>query len=390
MHITLVDFFIALLGIVAAVRGYQIGMLRQASSTLGFILGLYPGTVFSSLVMQHVEAGMRPLVGLGVILFFCFVGMTLGEIVAVRIKHKVTHELVHKADNTVGSVASFATLLIGCWLAAALLALAPPSNLQQQLRQSAIISTLNRNLPSVASLLHQLNTFTSTGQTPDVFAGKEPAPDAHYPLPDVRAASPMLSRVQQSVLKVEGLGCGGIVDGSSFVYAPNLVVTNAHVVAGVSSPKVSHNHKTYDAVPVLFDSANDIAVLRVEKLTARPLNLVDTPLKPGTAAFALGYPGGGDFNVKPAAILDKFNAAGQDIYGKKRTIRNVYSLQTALRHGNSGGPIVDTDGNVIGVVFATSTTYNNIGYALTLDQLQAELATAEQQTQEVNTGQCSQ
>ncbi|MBP9761969.1 MarP family serine protease, partial [Candidatus Saccharibacteria bacterium] len=384
-----VDILIVLLAIGAALRGFQIGLLRQASSTAGFLIGLYPGTLLSAAVMPHVGASARPLVGLSIILIVCFICMTGGEIAAIRIKHAVVSRLAHHIDQATGAIAAAATLAVGCWLAASLLTLTPPNGLQQQIRRSYIVSTLNSLLPPVASLLHRLNTFTSQEQTPDVFAGREPAPNTNYKLPDPADARRVLDRAKASVLKVEGLGCGGIIDGSSFVYAPELVVTNAHVIAGVSSPKISDGKRSFDTTTVLFDTANDIAVLRVKGLSARPLALVDNQQTPGTPAFALGYPGGGDYTVKPGAIIDRFDAAGQDIYGQKRTTRNVYSLQTELRRGNSGGPVIDLSGNVIGVVFATSTTYNNVGYALTIDQLQAELAYARQSTQEVSTGKCS-
>lgn len=389
MHISLVDILIVVLTVGAILRGYQIGLFRQASSTAGFLIGLYPGTLLSGAIIARTESAIRPVLGLSVILVICFIFMTIGEVIAMRLKLRVANPLVHKIDNGIGSFAAVCTLFIGCWLAAALLALAPPNSIQEQLRQSAIISHLNSRLPPLASLLHKLNTFTSSTQVPDVFAGREPAPNAKYQLPDPTAHTAMLRKVQPSVLKVEGLGCGGIIDGSSFVYAPELVVTNAHVIAGVSSPKVSDGKTSYDTTPILFDAANDLAVLRVKDLSARPLSIADASLSAGTPAFALGYPGGGNYTIKPAAVIDQFDAAGQDIYGRKRTTRNVYSLQTELRRGNSGGPIIDTAGNVIGVVFATSTTYNNVGYALSVDQLQAELAYARQSSQEVSTGQCS-
>lgn len=389
MQFPFIDILILILAVGAVMRGFQIGLLRQASSTIGFLIGLYPGTLLSGLVISHVGSSLKPLLGLAIILTVSFIFMTIGEILAIHVKRTVTHHLIHKIDNGIGSVAAVATLLVGCWLAAALLSLTPPSGLQQQIKRSAILKTLNNQLPPVTSLLHKLNTFTASTQVPDVFSSNEPAPHAQFKLPDPAEHQAMLSRVQESVLKIEGLGCGGIVDGSGFVYAPGLVVTNAHVVAGVSSPKINNDGTSYDTVPVLFDAANDIAVLRVGNLKSQPLSIKDASLVSGTPAFALGYPGGGDYTVKPAAIIDRFDAAGQDIYGTKRTTRNVYSLQTELRRGNSGGPVVDTEGNVIGVVFATSTTYNNVGYALSMEQLAPELELAKHTTDEVSTGQCS-
>jgi S1-C subfamily serine protease len=199
----------------------------------------------------------------------------------------------------------------------------------------------------------------------------------------------MLASVKPSVVKIEGLGCGGIVDGSGFVYSSERIVTNAHVIAGVKNPKITDANGTREAVVVLFDPHNDIAVLRLSRLAGKPLIIDTTDAKSGTSVFALGYPGGGQYDVQPGAIMDQFEAIGQDIYGEHRTVRSVYGIQATIVPGNSGGPVVDTFGHVRGVVFATSTTYNNVGYVITAKQAEAELHTAETAVAAQGTGQCS-
>jgi S1-C subfamily serine protease len=315
--------------------------------------------------------------------------MTVGELIAVRIKVAVKNHIVQHIDNVTGSAMSVVTLLLGMWLAAALFSLAPPSSLQTSLKNSAIIGSLNAKLPPATSILSALNKFVDPNQSPQVFSGREPSPDANYALPSVDTYSGMLHRVQASVVKIEGLGCGGIVDGSGFVFRPGLVVTNAHVVAGVTSPKIRQGNMTENTTVVLFDPANDIAVLRVSELNLPPLPLNPSIAEQGSPAFALGYPGGGEYTVSPAVVLNSFRALGQDIYGKDRTTRSVYGLQTTIIRGNSGGPVVDAEGNVIGVVFATSTTYNNVGYALTIQQISSKLARTSTSDSAVSSGQCS-
>lgn len=389
MHFNLVDVLVVILSIGAILRGFQIGLIRQAFSTVSFLAGLYPGTLLSSMIMAHVTGTTKPVVGLVVLLGVCFVCMTIGEAIAVRIKVSVHNRTAQHIDNTAGSIMSVVTLLLGLWLASALFALAPPSSTQNQIKNSAIISALNDRLPPAARILTALNKLIDPNQSPQVFSGKEPSPDANHKLPDTAKYAGMLNRVQASVVKIEGLGCGGIVDGSGFVYSPGLVATNAHVVAGVNSPKVRQGSETENTVVVYFDPINDIAILRVNGLNIPPLPLNPTISPRSSHAFALGYPGGGNYHVSPAVVLDEFKALGQDIYGQARTTRSVYSLQTNIVRGNSGGPVVDTEGNVIGIVFAASTTYNNVGYALTIQQVSSGLATANTANRAVSTGQCS-
>ncbi|QQS19414.1 MarP family serine protease [Candidatus Saccharibacteria bacterium] len=389
MHITIIDILIVFLAIGALLRGYQIGFLRQGISTVMFIVGLFPGSWLSGYAMEHVSGPSKPLAGLAVLLTVCFLLMTIGEIIAVRLKHAVENKLIHKLDNGLGSFMSVITLLLGFWLAGALFNLAPPSGLQTALKQSVIISAFTSRLPPAGQVLTTLNTLIDPNQSPQVFAGREPTPDATYTLPNPQQYTDMLSQAQQSVVKIEGLGCGGIVDGSGFVFAREFVATNAHVVAGVSSPKIQSGNKTYNTIPVAFDAENDIAVLLVPGLAARPMTVNRMNLAPKSPAFALGYPGGGDYSVSPAVVFDQFKALGQDIYGKNRVIREVYSLQTTIVRGNSGGPVVGADGTVIGVVFATSTTYNNVGYALTMEQVHQVLHKAQTNSNPVSTGKCS-
>ena len=389
MNIPFVDFLIVFLAIGALLRGYQIGFLRQFVSTVAFIVGLFPGSWLSAYAMEHISGPSKPLAGLAILLTVCFALMTVGELLAVRLKLAVQSHAVQRTDNAIGAAMSVVTLLLGLWLASALFALAPPSSVQTQLKSSHILGTLNGELPPASRVLKSLNTLIDPNQFPEVFAGREPSPDARHTLPNPDEFTAMLRSIEPSVLKVEGLGCGGIVDGSGFVFASELVATNAHVVAGVSSPKVRTGNDAFNTTVVAFDPDNDIAVLRVPGLNRPALTINRMNPATGSAAFALGYPGGGEYQVSPAVVLDRFEALGKDIYGKSRTTREVYSLQTTIVRGNSGGPVVASDGSVLGVVFATSTTYNNIGYALTMEQVQELLRGAQDKQAAVNTGKCS-
>jgi S1-C subfamily serine protease len=180
-----------------------------------------------------------------------------------------------------------------------------------------------------------------------------------------------------------------MVFGSGFVVGKGLVATNAHVVAGINSPQVVDRNGTHAATTIWFDPDLDFAVLRTSNLAGSKLPLKTTIASRGEAAGVLGYPGGGGFKAGQAAILDEFTAIGRNIYNEGRTTRDVYSVQAMVVPGNSGGPLVDAHGYVIGVIFATSTSYSNVGYALTLRQVVAELNQAQQRSGAVSTGSCA-
>lgn len=386
----LIDIFIILLALSSAYRGYQIGFVRQAFSTVGFIGGLFAGSALSNFVFSHFAISInKSLVSLITILLASFILMAVGEIAGIRLQAKFTNRVAHSIDGVFGSVMSLVTLVITVWLAAALLLLAPAGPLQQAARDSRIISAINRNLPPANRFLSALNKFIDPNGFPQVFTGREPSPEATNQLPPDSAFAGVLAKARPAIVKIEGYGCGGIVEGSGWVAGNGRIVTNAHVVAGVHNPKVLDETGTHNATVVLFDKNNDLAILSTSTATA-PLPISYDTLGKGTGVLVAGYPGGGDFSAQTAAIIDHFIALGRDIYGQGTTERTVYSLQAHVVQGNSGGPVINQAGQVVGIVFATSTTYNNVGYALTTAQVKGELQRVASYAQPVATGQCSQ
>lgn len=372
-------------------RGYRIGLVRQAGSTIGFILGLFVGSFITNHVVGHIAAqNTRSLTSLFIILLTSFFFMTIGELVGINSKQKIlTNHSANNLDSSFGSVMSAGTLLVAVWLAASILILSPQSGLQNYIKSSRIIGALNRSLPPATQLLSALNKIIDPNSFPQVFTGLEPHPTTTADLPSLGSLQPAVTKDQTSVVKILGTGCGGIVEGSGFVITGNMVATNAHVVAGVASPKVQDANGTHSTRVVWFDKDVDLAVLQVNGLAGKPLTLQGTDVANGTPGAVLGYPGGGDFTAQPATVTDRFTAVGRDIYGQGRTARDVYSLQAKVIPGNSGGPLIDSNGTVIGVIFATSTQYNNVGYALTGSQVFSELQAAEQSTITYSTGSCS-
>lgn len=386
-----IDLLIIIFAILAIARGYRIGLARQAGSTIGFIVGLFVGSWLSNFLVDF-ESGTttRLLTSLVVVLFGGFIFMTIGEIIGMRLKQQLMRSgSLNAFDGSLGSIMAVVTILFTAWLGASILVLGPNAGLQQALNNSRILSTLNTHLPPATSFLSSLNKLIDPNGFPEVFRGLEPNPNTTANAPSLGSFNSVVTAAHDSVVKVEGTGCGGIVEGSGFMVKPDEIVTNAHVVAGVANPKVIQGDSIHSSRVTWFDPDLDLAVLQVKGLSGQPLAINDTEQPSNTPGVVLGYPGGGSFNAQTAVVIDHFSAYGRNIYDQGSTVRDVYSLRAHIIPGNSGGPLLGSDGKVLGIVFATSTTYNNVGYALTGHQVAGELATAEQSTTTRSTGSCS-
>lgn len=383
------DIFIVIFLIAAVIRGLETGFIRQICSTAGFFLGLFVGALAEGKLMHLAHApDTRAFLALTITLMSAFAFMGIGEYVGWLLKFKVSDsDLANKLDRYFGSALAGIALLLAVWLGASIFRGVPSPMWQRQIRGSRVISVLDTALPSAPGVLTKLGHLINPNGFPQVFTGLEPAPEKDAPLPDMGELNAGVQAARPSIVKIEGAGCGGIVEGSGFVAAENEVITNAHVVAGVDNPVIVDTKGGHKARTVLFDPDLDIAVLRTSGLAGQPLKLVTTEVPDGTAAAIAGYPGGGGFTAGAAAVLDSFIARGRNIYNQGETMRNVYSVKGQIAEGNSGGPIIDKNGSVIGVIFAKSTAYENLGYALAMQAVANDLTSAGSQA--VSTGNCA-
>jgi S1-C subfamily serine protease len=313
---------------------------------------------------------------------------TLGEYLGAILKYHMP-KLVDKFDEAIGGITGGITLLASIWLAAALFISLPSTTIQTQLHDSAIVGALDKTLPAAPDIIARIGRLIVPDNFPQVFNGVEPNVNTTASLPSLGSLNPVIQKDEPSVVKVEGRGCGGIVEGSGFVGSSNLVITNAHVVAGISAPYVLTQQGTFPATIVWFDPNVDFAILRVDGLNEPPLTIDNSKVSSGTSGAVLGYPGGGPFEAVAAAVLQDFTAQGRNIYDQGSTTRDVYSIKATVIPGNSGGPLINKQGAVIGLVFAQSTTYNQVGYALTTPQFVQEFHAHSNATQAVSTGQCA-
>ncbi len=386
----IVDVFIVLLLISSLYRGSEIGFVRQFFSTAGFFGGLFLGAYLQRFTVHLGDSDLsKSLITLMTTLGFAFLFMALGEQAGIWAKRKLQQESAQKIDTRFGAVLASISLLLIVWLSANIFASLPSPPLQEYIQNSRIVSTLNDQLPPAPTVIAGLSRLIDPNGFPQVFTGREPTPDTIDISPSLDGFGNAIASTKKSVVKLEGQGCGGIVDGSGFIVGPGLVATNAHVVAGIRTPYVVDTNGAHRATAIWFDANLDFAILRTTGLAGETLEFNTTYQARGTNAAILGYPGGGALQADSAAILDQFVATGRNIYGEGVTNRDIYEVQADIIPGNSGGPMIDKSGKVIGVVFAESTTYENVGYTLTAKKVLAEVQHARGRTEQVSTGSCA-
>lgn len=386
----LADGLIICLTLLAVNRGYRSGAAVGVLTFVGYAVGLLVGAVVAARVLGP---GTSPLtstfVRLGLSFGFAAGVSTVGRLAGLRLWRAMRSNGLRFVDAVGGGVLSGLWVLVASWLAAAVLVSLPIQAVAQQIDRSVVLQAVDGALPPPPAALSRLGHLLDPVGFPQVFNELGIAPAAPVQLPSDPAARAAAARAVGSTFKIIGNGCGGIVEGTGFVAATDLMITNAHVVAGIAEPTVATPRGILHATPILFDKNLDLAVLRVPGLAAPALSLADVDVAAGTTGAVVGYPGGGPETVVPAAVLREQTAVGRDIYGQSITERDVYELQAQVRPGNSGGPIVRADGTVVGVVFSRSTTNDNVGYALTSPAVLQRLRGVESSSTAVATGSCA-
>jgi len=388
--VTLVDVVVLIVVAVAAVQGLRLGAIVLVLSFGGFLVGLYLGARLAAVTVHGVHTSTaRAVVALSTMLGVAVLCGVTGRLVGNFAFLRLHRGLIGSVDSVLGVVVAVIASLFTVWLLANTLINTSSVSLNAAIVQSRIIRSLDSVLPAPPSVFSQVQTFLSSEGFPPVFAQLAPASAGPVALPTDSLVAQAVLRAEPSTVKIVGVGCGQIQEGSGFVVGPGLVVTNAHVVAGIPDPEVWTSSGPLPTKVIRFDPSYDLAVMRVTGLPEPALALDPDTVARGTQGAVLGYPGGGTFRYVAAGVMAEFEAEGRDIYGQGLTVRNVYEVQAVVRPGNSGGPLVLPDGEVIGVVFSRSTTNNDIGYALTSPGVLAEVRKAQDSTATVGTGACT-
>lgn len=376
------DLIIIAVTLLMAIVGFSQGFIIGAASLLGVVVGGLLGTRATQYLLDGASSPYAPLVGLGVGVLVTLLVLLWVQDAGIALRRRLRMSEGIAVDRVLGALLSATLGLILVWFSAAILIGLPQFRETRPIvLESHIVRTLNRMLPPAGPLLNLIASYDPfpAFDGPKITIG---APTkALLKDPQVRAAS-------RSVVRVVGEACGWSVTGSGWVAAPGVIVTNAHVVAGESSTAIQPGGRgdTYGADVTYFDPINDIAVLRVDDWQGQPLRTA-TRFAAGTSGVVLGYPENGPFTANAARYSDTRTVSSEDLYGNKPIERRVTSFRGLVRHGNSGGPVVDGDGRVITTVFASA-----LGGSVTggygVPNAEVRTAIAHARTRPVSTGPC--
>ena len=388
--LTILDLALVLTLLSYLIQGLRNGFLVTLGGIAGFAAGAVAAFVSVPIVNDLVEdSGWRLTAIVATAVLLMILGHGLGTMIGRRIRGVVRISPLRAADRAVGGgVNVVVSALVMSMLAFSVGALGVPF-VSQQIAESRVIRFIDGMTPTpVKTSMAQLRSAVIGEGIPTLLDGL--GQNQPVAVPDTSTDTPALNKAAASVLKIAGTAyqCGQNQTGTGFVVSPGRVVTNAHVVAGVPEPVVEIPGG--GALPgriVYFDNQHDLAVLAVDGLRAAPLPL-SSGLPAGSPAAFAGYPHGGPFQSKPATVQDIATVLVPDIYGNNPAPEDVYRLAGDVQPGNSGGPLLTTDGQVAGVVFAKATTESGLGFAITMTDLGPVAGQASGLSNDVSPGQC--
>jgi S1-C subfamily serine protease len=390
--VDLLDLVLVLVILVYAASGYRRGLVAGCVSLAGFVGGAVIGVWVLPWVTGLVARGTATATVLAVltVLVPAVVGHELAGRLALRLRGELDRGPLRVVDGIGGAAANSVAVLIVAWVAASVLGAAPSQALTTAIRNSTLLGAVQQAMPDTtpAWFSRATSALTEAG-FPQVFNPFENESTAQVARPSGDSVTPAAtSAAKLSTVKIEGISGNEGREGSGFVYTSQRVMTNAHVVAGIAHPSVRIGGvgRSYDARVVLFDPDRDVAVLYVPGLSA-PVLRFDTSAARGDAAVVAGYPQDGGLNLQAATVASRVLATGQNIYNDRSVTRDIYSIRSTVRPGNSGGPLLTTQGRVFGVVFARSTSDAETGYALTAAEVAGDAQRAATATTPVDTGQ---
>ncbi|MFF4208214.1 MarP family serine protease [Streptomyces sp. NPDC001796] len=387
----LLDILLMLVILAYAASGYRRGLVAGCVSLAGFVGGAVVGVWVLPWVMHMVTRGTTAATVTAVftVLVPAAIGHELAGRLALKLRRELDHGPVRAADGIGGAAANSLAVLIVAWVAASVLGASSSPLVTESIRDSRLLGAVQNVMPDTTPTWFSRATSALTqAGFPQVFNPFENEPTATVAKPSGDNVTPSATNAAKlSTVKIEGASGLQGREGSGFVYAARHVMTNAHVVAGIDHPtvRVGGVGPAYAARVVLFDPDRDVAVLYVPDLRA-PVLRFDDSAKRGDAAVVAGYPQDGPLTLRAATVANKIQATGQNIYGTDTVTREIYSVRSTVLPGNSGGPLLSTDGEVYGVVFARSTSDQETGYVLTADEVAGDAQRAVNATTPVDTG----
>ncbi|WP_344969503.1 MarP family serine protease [Salinactinospora qingdaonensis] len=391
----MLDALLTVLVFVFAMSGYRQGFIVGVLSFAGFIGGGVLAALGAPSIIQNLveRPSQQALLAIAVVFLAAALGQFLASYLGALVRNRVTWNSARVLDAMGGALVSALSVVLVAWLIGSALANSAIPYLDTQVRNSHILNAVDRVLPNSAQMwFSTFRSIVDQSAFPQVFSGlgaSEPA-EVAAPNPNVLTTEELRDS-SRSVVKVLGTApsCQRRVEGSGFVYAPERVITNAHVVAGVRDELsvTTRTGRRLSASVVLYDPQQDIAVLHVPGMQLEPLDF-ELQAQKGDDAVVAGFPRNNGFTVVPARIRAEQTAQGPDFYHSQQVSREIYQVRATVRPGNSGGPLLAPDGDVYGVVFAAATDDQDTGYVLTAEEVAGNAEQGRTATAPVSTQQC--
>lgn len=389
----IVDWVLIGAVIIFAIAGWQRGFVQGALSFAGFLAGGVIGALLLPAVVGGTDLpGLAKAIIVAVgVLVLAVAGQIGASMLGRMVRGTLTWTPVRVVDNAGGAILNVLALAVVTWIVASAFAFLPASPVSQQLSESRTLVALDSLVPSaVRNAFGSLRDLVGTTAVPRIFSGLAQITGPDVAEPDTDLSDPGIATARESIVRIAGSApaCEAAVTGSGFVVAAGRVLTNAHVVAGVSAPvvRIRAGDPGLTATVVYFDPRADVAVLDVPGLAAPELPLLLETAASGDPAVVAGFPEGGPFQAEPARIRTVVDASGDDIYGRAGVQREVYVFRGLVRPGNSGGPLLDPQGRALGMVFGAAEDDQEVGYALTSRELLPALSS--ESSTPVDTGSC--
>lgn len=386
-----------LIGLVVAfgVSGYRQGFIIGAMSFVGFVGGAVLGIFIAPPISKAFVDGDTPQALLAIVIVFlaATIGQFASSTIGAVVRSHVTWEPAKMADAVGGTFASGLSVLVIAWLIGSLIVSTTFTPLVDQVKNSALLTTVDDAIPQGARDWQQpFKKFIDRSEFPPVFdaIGADQFIDVPPPAQSILQGA-KLSRAQRAIVKVQGNAesCNKHIEGTGFVYAGNRIMTNAHVVAGVNRDLqvIDYNNVPHTATVVRYNPQRDIAILYVPGLNLPQLTF-DGDGRRGANAIIAGFPKDKGFTAEPARIGGTLNAEGLDIYRSSNVRRKVYAIRGKVLPGNSGGPLLTVDGRVFGVVFAAAVSEKDTGYVLTAEEVAPDAVQGRNDTTPASTQAC--
>jgi S1-C subfamily serine protease len=389
--VNLLDWVLIVLVLLYAVSGYWQGFITGAFATVGLLIGGLIGVWLAPTALGDATPSILvSLAAVFIVIVCASLGQALFQVAGARIRDQITWQPVRALDAVGGAALSAVAALLVAWALGVALSGSGLKGITPMVRDSRILAEVNSLLPATAG--SQLSAFNDVVGTTFFPRYLEPfAPERIVPVPPGPRrllTDPDVQRVADDVVRIRSDNqCSQGIEGSGFVYAPDRIMTNAHVVAGVTSPLIDIQDSSVSGRVVYYNPDIDVAVIAVPTGTLRPMRFSQAEAGDGVAI--LGYPQNGPYDVQPGRVRADQRLRSPDIYGHGTVIRDVLSLRGLIRPGNSGGPVVDSAGRVVGVVFAASVTSSDTGYALSSQQVAQAAAAGRIASRTVSTQGCA-